>query len=276
MCPLAGSILVEPLQKAWADGKITQTESQQLARLLLQIRKEAAKREVDQLAAQAVETASQTVQTFDLSRAKLPAIPFSTRIKSHTRKSEFYKVDLSGPSCSCPDFRSPSGWEVKAVFSILPDASKHASSYLAVERHVEATYGQAIDSPCKDSVRLCFVSDDPDIFIRQDNAQVLHPLESEPQPGFPSGNEEEPKDAGQWNKDSIEQTLGSTGVILPSGHTSFSESAARLFIILAKTGRFFFSGKRVCSLADDSGHLSLEVVADNQFRSAIEDHGSTL
>ena len=37
---------------------------------------------------------------------KLPAIPFSTRIKSHTRKSEFYKVDLSGPTCSCPDFRS--------------------------------------------------------------------------------------------------------------------------------------------------------------------------
>ena len=66
-------MLVEPLQKAWADGKITQTESRQLARLLLQIRKEAAKREVDQLAAQAVETASQTVQTFDLSRAKLPA-----------------------------------------------------------------------------------------------------------------------------------------------------------------------------------------------------------
>jgi BT4734-like, N-terminal domain len=169
-------------------------------------------------------------------------------------------------------FRSPSGWGVKVVFSILPDASKHASSYLAVERHVEATYGQAIDSPCKDSVRLCFVSDDPEIFIRQNNAQVLHPLESELQPGFPSGNEEEPKDAGQWNKDSIEEALGSTGVILPSGHTSFSESAARLFMILAKTGRFFLSGKRVCSLADDNGHLSLEVVADNQFRSAIEDH----
>ena len=33
-------------------------------------------------------------------------------------------------------FRSPSGWGVKVVFLILPDASKHASSYLAVERHV--------------------------------------------------------------------------------------------------------------------------------------------
>ena len=140
---------------------------------------------MDQLAAQAVETASQTVQTFDLSRQNF--LPSRSRlVSSHTLKSEFYKVDLSGPSCSCPTFARSSGWGVKAVFLILPDASKHASSYLAVERHVEATYGQAIDSPCK-----------------QDNTQVLHPLESEPQPGFPSGNEEEPKDAGQWNKDSI-------------------------------------------------------------------------
>ena len=53
-----GSLLVEPLQKAWADGKITKTESRQLSRLLLQIRKEAAKREADHLAAQAIEIAS--------------------------------------------------------------------------------------------------------------------------------------------------------------------------------------------------------------------------
>jgi hypothetical protein len=75
-----GSLLVEPLQKAWADGEITKTESRQLARLLLQIRKEAAKREAGHLTAKTVEIASQTVQTFDPSRAKLPAIPFSTRI----------------------------------------------------------------------------------------------------------------------------------------------------------------------------------------------------
>ena len=98
-CP--GSLLVEPLQKAWANGKITKTESRQLARLLLQIRKEAAKREADHLAAQAVEMASQTVHAFDLSRPQLPAIPFYARMKSHTRKSEFYEVHLSGPTCSC-------------------------------------------------------------------------------------------------------------------------------------------------------------------------------
>jgi hypothetical protein len=103
---LARKLPRRALAEAWADGKITKTESRHLSRLLLQIRKEAAKCEADRLAAQAVEIASQTVQTFDLSRAKLPAIPFSTRIKSHTRKSEFYMVDLSGPTCTCPDFRS--------------------------------------------------------------------------------------------------------------------------------------------------------------------------
>jgi hypothetical protein len=55
-----GSLLVEPLQKAWADVKITKTEARQFVRRLLQIRKEAAQREADYLAAQAVEIASQT------------------------------------------------------------------------------------------------------------------------------------------------------------------------------------------------------------------------
>ena len=82
-----GSLLVEPLQRTWADGKITKTETGQFSRLLLQIRKEAAKRETEQLVAQAVDVAAQTAHTFDLSREKLPAIPFSTRIKSHKRKS---------------------------------------------------------------------------------------------------------------------------------------------------------------------------------------------
>ena len=74
--------------------------------MLLQIRKEAAKREAEQQVAQAIEIASETARTFDLTRPQLLAIPFSTRIRSHTRKSEFYEVNLSGPTCSCPDFRS--------------------------------------------------------------------------------------------------------------------------------------------------------------------------
>jgi hypothetical protein len=61
-----GNKLVEPLQNAWADGKVTKTEARQIARIILQIRKEAAKREAAEAFAQAVEVASQTVCSFDL------------------------------------------------------------------------------------------------------------------------------------------------------------------------------------------------------------------
>jgi hypothetical protein len=169
-------------------------------------------------------------------------------------------------------FRSPSGWGVKALFSIRQDASKHPQSYLALQRHVEITYHQTIDAPCKEIVRLCFMSSDPAMFIREESAQILEPLESEPEPGFADDDAEQSKAGSESKTETISQLLGSTGVILPSGHTSFSQSAARFFSILAKTGKFFFSGKRVCALANDNGHLSLEVIGDNQFRSAIEDH----
>jgi hypothetical protein len=157
------------------------------------------------------------------------------------------------------------------IFSILPDASKHGQSYLAVESHIKRAYNRAIDRQSKEVVRLCFMSSDPGMFVREESAQVLEPIEPEPEPGSPNGDAEQPNTSSQWNKETI-ALLGSTGVILPSGHTSFSQSAGRLFSILAKTGKFFFSGKRVCALANDNGHLSLEVIGDNQFRSAIEDH----
>ena len=98
-----GNLLLEPLQRAWADGKITKTEARQVARLIVQIRKEAAKREAF---VHAVEVASQTVRSFDLTRPQLPPISFSSRAKSHTTRGVFYEIDLSGPACTCPDFLS--------------------------------------------------------------------------------------------------------------------------------------------------------------------------
>jgi hypothetical protein len=53
-----GNLLVAPLQNAWTDGKITKTEARQVSRVILQIRKEAAKRAVEEAFAQAVELAS--------------------------------------------------------------------------------------------------------------------------------------------------------------------------------------------------------------------------
>jgi hypothetical protein len=94
------------LQRAWADGKVTKTEARQVARVILQIRKEAAKRDAEKALSAATEIASEAARTFDLSRANLPTIQFSTRVKSQTKTGTFYEVNLSGPSCTCPDFRS--------------------------------------------------------------------------------------------------------------------------------------------------------------------------
>jgi VirE N-terminal domain len=69
-------------------------------------------------------------------------------------------------------FRSPSGWGLKVIFSILPDASKHGQSYLAVESHIKRAYNRAIDGQSKEVVRLCFMLSDPDMFIREESAQV--------------------------------------------------------------------------------------------------------
>ena len=44
------SLLAAPLQKAWGDGKITKTEARQVARIIIEVRKEAAKRDADVLA----------------------------------------------------------------------------------------------------------------------------------------------------------------------------------------------------------------------------------
>jgi len=101
-----GNLLVEPLQKAWADGKVTKTEARQVGRVILQIRKEAAKRDEEEAIAYATKIASQAARTFELTHPNLPTIPFTTRVKSHTKRGVFYEVNLSGPSCTCPDFLS--------------------------------------------------------------------------------------------------------------------------------------------------------------------------
>ena len=98
------SLLAAPLQKAWGDGKITKTEARQLARVILEIRKEAAKREAEEAFVRAAETASEAAHTFDLTSPSLPTIPFSTRVKSHTKRGAFYEVNLSGPNLHVPRF----------------------------------------------------------------------------------------------------------------------------------------------------------------------------
>jgi hypothetical protein len=72
-------------------------------------------------------------------------------------------------------FLSPSGRGLKVWVRIRPDANLHHASFLAAKRYLKETHGIGIDEDCKDLPRLCFVSDDPDIFVRTEPAAILEP-----------------------------------------------------------------------------------------------------
>jgi hypothetical protein len=101
-----GSLLVKPLQEVWADGKVTKTEMRQIGRLLLQVLKDWANRQAEAAFQNATNTVAQIVRSIDLSQPRMPIIPFVIRVKSHSERGVLYDVDLSGPTCSCPDWRS--------------------------------------------------------------------------------------------------------------------------------------------------------------------------
>jgi hypothetical protein len=78
-------------------------------------------------------------------------------------------------------FISPSGTGLKAVFRMPADATKHAGSFRAVERHVFELTGMQIDASGKDVTRLCFLSHDPELY-HNPNATEIAPL---PEPEKP-------------------------------------------------------------------------------------------
>ena len=84
-------------------------------------------------------------------------------------------------------FVSPTGRGLKVWVRILPDTSLHYASFLAAKRHFKEVHGVDIDGDCKDLARLCFVSDDPDIFIRTGPVEILEPDAPEPDQGEPAG-----------------------------------------------------------------------------------------
>jgi hypothetical protein len=72
-------------------------------------------------------------------------------------------------------FTSPSGNGVKGIIRIKPDASCHKESFLAAEEYF-AKQSLTIDQSCKDPIRLCFVSYDPNAWLRDGEAQEMQPL----------------------------------------------------------------------------------------------------
>jgi hypothetical protein len=75
-------------------------------------------------------------------------------------------------------FVTPSGEGIKGVARIPADPSTHKSAFLAAEAHFK-TLNIQIDPSCKDPVRLCFVSHDPDAWLRLDTDAMFEPVELE-------------------------------------------------------------------------------------------------
>lgn len=73
-------------------------------------------------------------------------------------------------------FVSASGEGVKGVARIPADPATHRACFLAAEAHFK-TRNLVIDPACKDPVRLCFVSNDPDAWMRLDTDEMFTPVE---------------------------------------------------------------------------------------------------
>ena len=99
----------------------------------------------------------------------------------HFQNSSSLKATLVSDAHVQAYFVSPTGSGLKILLRIEPDKDSHERSFLAAEKHFRDHYGIKIDN-CKDVARLCFVSDDADIFIRAEPAALLAPLPPEPKP----------------------------------------------------------------------------------------------
>jgi putative DNA primase/helicase len=84
-------------------------------------------------------------------------------------------------------FLSPSGDGLKVVFRTPVDASTHLASFRAVEQHVKTLTGVTVDQACKDTVRLCFFSFDPELYHNPDAVEI-EPLPEPEKPARPPSN----------------------------------------------------------------------------------------
>jgi hypothetical protein len=100
-----GAVLAAPLQEALLDDKVNKAELRRVAVLLRRIQKEWVKRREEAVQQATMAKAASAASGMDLSTALLPPIAVTILVRSHSDNAITYEVDLSGPSCSCPDWK---------------------------------------------------------------------------------------------------------------------------------------------------------------------------
>ena len=69
-------------------------------------------------------------------------------------------------------FVSPSGKGLKIAFRVPANAERHRESFEAVACYVREKYDEKIDPACKDPLRLCFISSDPEAWLNEDAIEL--------------------------------------------------------------------------------------------------------
>jgi hypothetical protein len=100
-----GKDLIKPLQDIWADGSVNRRELHRLARLLISIQREWARHPKTEISSITDDSICEFL-TADIDDVRLPSLHGKFRVPSQSEPARFYEVDLDGPSCTCPDWRT--------------------------------------------------------------------------------------------------------------------------------------------------------------------------
>jgi hypothetical protein len=148
-------------------------------------------------------------------------------------------------------FISPSGDGLKLGLRI--DGARHGEAFAAAQNYFKTCYGLEIDPAVKDRLRLCFVSNDPDLW-RNETAEPLPIPEAQP----------------------AELSEPQSIIILPSGEVTISDSARDIFGRIATTHTMFFRGGALVELVKEDGIESLSIVKPEALRSRVERQGKLM
>jgi hypothetical protein len=101
-----GEVLASPVQQFLLDGRVNKTELKKISALLRRVQKEGAARWEQKVHQDAVASATRAVRELDLSTPQLPSVRVTLQVVSQSERGVVYDVDLTGPSCNCPDWRT--------------------------------------------------------------------------------------------------------------------------------------------------------------------------
>jgi hypothetical protein len=116
-----GNELIKPLQEIWADGSVNRRELHRLARLLISIQREWARHPKTEISS----VTDDSIREFlvaDINDVRLPSLRGTFRVPSQSEPGTFYEVDLNGPRCTCPDWRT---WRSRLPVGDLTRCCKH-------------------------------------------------------------------------------------------------------------------------------------------------------